>query len=217
METQDTKRNGGTGPGGCLDVEALFAEYVEGTLAQNERARLETHLAHCTVCAGSLEDMRAALYACHLAPEVAPPPRLLARILEETTGKLTWKQRLRVWARPVLEPRLALGLAMALISFSIIFRATGADLKQMSMADLRPSRLYQALDRQAHLAGASAVKYYRDLRIVYEIQTQLQAIRENSAPPEGKQEPQRQKQQPPQPPAQNKWSRQAVYVAAFTW
>jgi anti-sigma factor RsiW len=195
----------------------LLAEYAEGGLAPAERRRVEEHLAACTACTDTLDDMQVALTVAHEVEEVAPPPRLRHRILEQTTGKLTWKQRMRLWARPVLEPRVAMGLAMALISTSIVLRSTGADLSHMSLADLSPTRIYEELDRRAHLASARVVKYYRDLRIVYEIQTQLQSIRETSVPPEEpKQQPPPQQQQPsqPKPQPQNKWSRQATYLAA---
>lgn len=217
MDTEDKERNSPADRASCLELEALLAEYAEGGLAQAERRRVGEHLAACTACTETLGDMHVALAVAHEVEEAAPPPRLVHRILEQTTGKLTWRQRLRLWARPVLEPRVAMGLAMALISTSIVLRSTGADLSGMSLADLSPTRIYEELDRRVHLAGTRVVKYYRDLRIVYEIQTQLQAIRETNAPPEEpKQQPPPQQQQPsqPKPQPQNKWSRQAAYVAA---
>lgn len=215
MEMEDRERNKPAGQG-CLELEALLAEYAEGSLPVAEQRRVDEHLASCVACTQTMADMQVALAVAHQAAEAAPPPRLVARILEQTTGKLSWRQRLRLWVRPVLEPRFAMGLAMALISSSIVLRSSGADLSRMSLADLSPTRIYQELDRKAHLAGARVVKYYRDLRIVYEIQTQLQAIRDTAAPPEEpKPEPQEQQKAPPsKSPAKNKWSRQAAYVAA---
>lgn len=215
MESEDRKRTGENGQGSCLELEVLLAEYAEGNLPEAERAGVKQHLAHCVACAGALHDMSVALEACRRAGEVPPPPGMVVRILEQTTGKLTWRQHLRLWVRPVLEPRLAMGLAMALISFSIILNSSGADVRHMSLADLSPSRVYKQLDRKVHLAGTRALKYYQDLRIVYEIQTQLQAIRETATPPESRpRQPQSREQPQPQPPAHNKWSRQAAYVAA---
>ncbi len=214
MEADHRKQNTETGRSSCLDLEAVLTQYAEGSLPETERGSVETHLARCSACTGALEEMRLALALCRRAEEMAPPPRLVARILEQTIGKLSWKQRLRLWVRPALQPRLAMGLAMALISFSIVLNASGMSLRKLSLADLSPSRIYLQLDRQAHLAGTRAMKYYQDLRIVYEIQTQLQAIRDTAAPPEEpRQQPQKQ-QPPPRAPAHNKWSRQTTYLAA---
>ena len=215
--TQNSGSNANTNSStSCLELEPLLAEYAEGRLEEPSRQTVERHLAGCAACGELLAAVSVAVAVCRQAGEVAPPPRLVARILERTTGELSWKQRLRAWVRPVLEPRLALGTTMALISFSIVLKAFDVNLQQMTLADLSPVHIYWQLDRKVHLAGTRAVKYYRDLRIVYEIQTQLQAIRETAAPPEPPRPRPQQQQQPaqPQPPAHNKWSRQAAYVAA---
>jgi hypothetical protein len=197
----------------CLEVERVAPEYVEGLLAHDEQARVAAHLAECPACRAAIADMREALAVCRSVEGVVVPPGLVARILEETTGKLTWKERLRIWVRPVLEPRLALGLAMALISFSIVLRAAGIDPTRLTLDDFRPSSIYERLDRQAHLTSSRVVKYYRDLRIVYEIQTQLQAIRDAAAPPAEPRPAAPQPKPQPQPPAHNRLWRQTERLA----
>lgn len=198
----------------CLEVERLAPEYVEGLLAAEERSRVEEHLAVCSSCSSAMADMREALAVCREAEGVVVPPGLVARILEVTTGKLSWKQRLRIWVRPVLEPRLAMGLAMAILSFSIVLRAAGVDPTSLRLDDFRPSSIYARFDRQVHLTSSRLVKYYHDLRIVYEIQTQLQSIRDTAAPPaEPRSRPPQQKP-PSSPPAHNRLSRQVSYLAA---
>ncbi len=214
-------RNVARGPGGCLDLEPLLAEFAEGGLDGAARRRVEAHLKDCAACGEMLADVSLSLALCRAAGEVAPPPRIVARILDQTTGKLSWKQRLRLWVRPVVEPRLALGMVMAVLSFSIVLNAFDVNFGAVSMADLSPARVYRQLERRARLAAAGAVKYYSDLRIVYEIQTQLQTLRESALPqaeePRAPQaQPQRTQPRPqPQAPAQNKWSRQPVYVAGM--
>ncbi len=204
--------NSGRAGGGCLDVEPSLGQYLEGELAEAERGAVESHIAACSPCREMLEAMGQGLALLRQAPEVVVPPRLVARILEQTTGRLSWRERWRAWLRPTLEPRLALGLAMALISFSIVFKAAGVDVSNLTLADLSPGQLYLQLDRSAHLVRTRVEKYYRNLRLVYEIQTQLQAIREATTPPE---QPAQQQQRQSPPPARNKWSRQVTYVAAF--
>jgi len=229
MSENNDRTRKAEGGGGCVEMEVLLGEYAEGVLAPPEAAAVETHLAGCARCAEMADAMRRALALFRRAPAVEPPPGLVAKILEQTTGRLTWREqvaswfrpaltltwreRLKVWYRPVLEPRLVLGLAMALISFSIVLRAGGVEVRQLSLADLSPRQIYLAADRYAHQASARAVKYYSDLRIVYEIQTQLQALREGSTPPPERQ-PEQRETTPQPPPAQNKWSNQAIYLAA---
>ena len=219
--------NGGSG--GCLQLEPLLAEYVDGTLAAPDRQVVERHLASCAACSELVSDAAAGAAVCRRTMELAPPPRLVARILEQTSGKLPWQQRLRGWFRPVLEPRLALGTAMAVLSLSIAFNALGVDVSQMSVADLAPRRIYYRVDQRLHQVGSGAVKYYQNLRIVYEIQTQLQAIRDTSAEEQERREqqaPQKKQEQQtapsrqgqpypaaPQPPAHNRLSRHSPLYA----
>lgn len=209
----------GRGGAGCLELEPLLAEYVEGSLSEANLAAVETHLAACAACRELAEAAGEGLALCRRAAELAPPPGLVARIIKQTSGRLPWRQRIRLWVRPVLEPRLALGMAMALISFSVALNHLDVDVRQMSLADLRPSRLYQQAERRVYLASARAVKYYRDLKIVYEIQTQLQAIRDSGTPApaeqprEEKKPPQNQRPDQPQPPAHNRWSGHSAYFA----
>ena len=42
----------------CREFVELVTDYVEGTLPEVERARMDAHLAECDGCSGYLEDMR---------------------------------------------------------------------------------------------------------------------------------------------------------------
>jgi anti-sigma factor RsiW len=48
-------------PGGisCREVVEIVSDYLEGALAPEERARLETHLAACEPCRTYIEQIRA--------------------------------------------------------------------------------------------------------------------------------------------------------------
>ena len=209
----------------CLEVEPLLAEYVEGAPAAASPG-LEEHLSSCAACRATLEDMRLALSWTRSAEELPVPWQLVTRILDLTGSPakaepVGWSGRLRGWFQPVFEPRFAMGTAMALISFSFLLNAAGVDLRNVSLADLNPARVYFNIDRKAHLAGARAVKFYRDLRIVYEIQSQLQTLREESAAADEKQAapPEKKKDTAPRPETQQKqqnrkWSKQMSVLAA---
>ena len=56
----------------CREFVELVTGYLEGTLPERDRARMDAHLAECDGCTGYLEDMRRLVGSLHEAPE--PPP-----------------------------------------------------------------------------------------------------------------------------------------------
>jgi anti-sigma factor RsiW len=56
----------------CREFVELVTDYLEGTLPEHDRARMDAHLAECDGCAGYLEDMRTLVGSLHETPE--PPP-----------------------------------------------------------------------------------------------------------------------------------------------
>jgi hypothetical protein len=200
----------------CLEVEAWATEYAEGVLGKAETRLVDEHLAECAACRAAMQDMRQALALCRKIDGALVPAGIVQRIIEETTGKLPWRQRLRLWIRPMLEPRIALSVAAALISLSMVLHATGADVSKVRLSDLAPAQIMKSVNLRAHQAVAKVEKYYNGLRVVYQIQTQLQTIREAKTPQEPKQTQQPRKQPQSGPTKQlNKWSRQTVYTAGL--
>lgn len=55
----------------CREFVELVTAYLEGTLAERDRARMDAHLAECDGCAGYLEDMRMLIGSLHETP--GPP------------------------------------------------------------------------------------------------------------------------------------------------
>jgi len=58
----------------CREFVELVTDYLEGTLPDRERARMDAHLAHCDGCAGYLEDMRRLVGTLHATAEPPPDP-----------------------------------------------------------------------------------------------------------------------------------------------
>jgi anti-sigma factor RsiW len=56
----------------CREFVELVTSYLEGTLPERERGRMDAHLAECDGCAGYLEDMRRLVGSLSETPE--PPP-----------------------------------------------------------------------------------------------------------------------------------------------
>ncbi|MGH9722370.1 MAG: anti-sigma factor family protein [Bryobacteraceae bacterium] len=165
----------------CAEAEILLCDYVDGALAQSERADLEAHLSGCAVCAELARDARGALSVIERAAEVEPPPALLTRILDETRsgkhGRLGvsggMPEWLRRWTAPILQPRLVMGMALTILSFSMMAKCAGVSPRQMSAADLEPARVWAALDNRVHRSWVRTVKFYESIRFVYEIQARL--------------------------------------------
>ncbi len=172
----------------CAELELLLCDYLDGTLPEEPRRQLEQHLSACAVCAETARDAAAAVAYLRQVPAVEPPPQLVTRILFELEGRrerLPPRRGLKAWlgrlAEPVLQPRFAMGMAMTILSLSMLGRFAGISVRQIQPADLSPARLWQAVDDKVHRAWARAVKFYESMRLVYEVRSRL---RELTAPEE---------------------------------
>ena len=162
-----------------LEIENLASDYLEGFLAPPLRATVEAHLAECAGCRELMGDVRHALELCRTAEEVEPSPWLVSKIMRATVGerKLTWREQIAAFFRPVLQPRVAYPIAMTVFTFSIIVNAAGLNLRSLRFEDLNPLTWVDRADRQGHLMYARAEKYYYDLRVVYEIESRFRQLR----------------------------------------
>jgi hypothetical protein len=165
----------------CGDLEILLSDYLEGTLAADQAARLEAHLESCQGCAELARDARLAMAFMGRVADAEPPPQLLTRILDETGsgrhGALGRDRGLRSWLAkglaPVLQPRLVMGMALTILSFSMMARWAGISPRQLRASDMDPKKIWASLDDRAMRAWARSVKFYEDIKIVYEIQSRL--------------------------------------------
>ena len=172
----------------CADLEALICDYVDGTLADAERATVELHLASCADCRELVADSRAAVAFMETAADVEPPPALVNAILFEVrsgsaapvrkAGARSWLGRL---FEPILQPKFAMGMAMTILSFSMLGRVAGIPVRQLKPADLEPARVWAGLEDKAFRTYERAKKYYESLRLVYEVQQTLREWSENDA------------------------------------
>jgi len=162
-----------------LELENLISEYLEGQLTAVHRAEVESHLAACAGCRGLVADVRHAFELCHAAEPVEPPPWLVPKILRATLGerKPSLLQQLQAWFRPVLQTRVAYGVAMAVFSLSMIINVAGINLRHVRPADLNPANWVYQANRNGHLLVGRVEKYCYDLKVVYEFQSRLQRLR----------------------------------------
>jgi hypothetical protein len=162
----------------CAELEILLCDYVDGTLAPADKAEVERHLSACPACAELARDSQAAVAFIERAAEVEPPPELITKILFEAPWAKSKKPAgagVRTWFsgvfHAVLQPRFAMGMAMTILSFSMLARFV--PVGQLQPQDLQPGKVWAALENRADRAWVRTVKFYENLKVVYQIQSTL--------------------------------------------
>ena len=203
---------------GCADFEALLAEAAEDALGAEPWKDFKVHAGACSRCAPLWEEARAGRTWLRTLEVAAPPTHLLRNILLATSGlapseaqapqDLTWKGRFWHWLLPPLEsvwqPRFAMSFSMAFFSLSLILQVSGVKIENIRLADLRPSTLRQSVVEEYYSASARFVKYYENMRLVYELQTRVEKLRDAATQPQVLSEPAKPAEQPkPKPQDDN--------------
>lgn len=174
----------------CADFETILADYLDGGLPDRERAAAEEHASHCETCAAFLADAAAGLSFLRRADAVEPPPELLTRIAYQAPmGRLRhplerqslFARLISGWLQPLLQPRLALGMAMTILSFAMLDRCTGVQVQHIQAADLNPVRIWTNVEEKATRVKNRAVKYYDNLRFAYQIESRLRDLEEQAS------------------------------------
>jgi hypothetical protein len=158
----------------CAELELLICDYVDGTLPPAERTLVERHLAECPACAELARDSAAAVAFMDRAAEVEAPPELITRILFDAPwGKAKAKTGLRKWVStllsPLLQPRLAMGMALTVLSLAVVARP----VRQLTSSDIEPAKVWAGIEDRAYRSWQRTVKFYENLKWVYQIQTTL--------------------------------------------
>ena len=82
-----------------------------------------------------------------MLPEVEPPEALvtkiayqapLGRVRDPFDEQTAWSRFVQKYLQPVLQPRLVMGAAMAVLSFTMLERCTGTRVERVQAADLNP-------------------------------------------------------------------------------
>lgn len=162
----------------CAQLDARLDDYLEGRLSAQEAAGAQAHVDACVRCAEWADARLAALWLREVEPMDTPPgleTRILAQTLAPEPEESFWSVLDLGW-RALLQPRMAMGLAAALISFGLILNAVNVSPGDIRVTDLNPVNIYRSLNRQAQLTYASGVRFVNDLRLVYEIRSRLEAL-----------------------------------------
>jgi hypothetical protein len=159
----------------CSDAEILLAEYVDGTLHGGAKESLESHLSSCETCRELAQDATAAVGFLGRTAALEAPPELVTRILfqvprlKPTLARRLFGRVLGGWLEPVLQPRLAMGMGVAALSFFML----EPRVHQLTPSDLDPVKLWTSAESRVNRMWERGVKSYENIRLVYEIQTRL--------------------------------------------
>ncbi len=126
-----------------------------------------------------------------LRPGMVPAPANALpaiRHAAERSDEAAWTSSPRPWKPvryPVLatlrhaarDPRLSLTAAMAFFSISLTLNLLGIHLNDFRPSNLTANHLRLTLTRQYVMANSSVVRYYENLRFVYEVESSVQQLR----------------------------------------
>ncbi len=167
----------------CVEFDALLNDALDGILSAAKMAEFDRHKGECATCGAMFAEVKAGLNWLETLEEVEPPRNMVHNILVATSGVAETKHaaeiskppiwdRVRTWVAPhvapIFTPRFAMSCAMAFFSISMVMNVAGIRVKDLTPKGL--SRTYQE-------SQARVVKYYENIRLVYEIESRVRDIR----------------------------------------
>jgi hypothetical protein len=203
----------------CEEWEAMLVDFLDGALPSKDAESFHGHQETCASCAEMYSQARQGrewLNFLRVEPPVSPV--LLPRILAQTSGTAThahagveaasasampipvaaapafWQRAgIASASRRVAQPRLMMTAAMAFFSITLTMNMAGVKLSTIRISDLKPTTLANNVDKQYHMASARVVRYYDNLRFVYEMEAKVREMRRdadlNNAPVEKQDQP----------------------------
>ncbi len=191
----------------CDEWENLIADALDGTLSAADAAAFARHQDECALCAQMFKETQQGMaWMEYLAVEPEVPADLLQKVLARTSGRSVAEEQAGVapgvalpvralparssWhrvlpvarqvVRQAFEPRLMMTAAMAFFSIALTLNLTGIKLTEVRAADLRPSRVRATLTRQYYSTNEQVMKYYENLRLVYEMEARVRELRRST-------------------------------------
>jgi hypothetical protein len=185
----------------CSEFDGLLSQAIDGSLAGEKLASFEAHGRVCQLCGPLLSEAEAGHTWLKSMAEVEPPAELVTNILLRTSGVVSaqhhgagklesaaWVNRFRDWAAvigsPIVamarQPRFAMSFGMAFFTLSVTLSLAGVKLSDIRHMDLRPS----AIRRDYYETTGRVVKYYENIRFVYEIESRVRQFKEAATPAE---------------------------------
>jgi hypothetical protein len=186
----------------CNEFDALLSDALDKMLTGPKAEAFLAHGKTCAVCGPLLAEAEIGKHWLEQLVEVEPPAMMMHNILAATVGidtarlrgastvpgQASWFERMAEWGRMVVtpianvarQPRFAMSFGMAFFSLSISLSLFGVKLSDVRHADLRPS----AIKHTYYETSGRMVKYYENIRFVYEIESRVREFKRATTPAE---------------------------------
>src|ERR1700692_1027894 len=192
----------------CQEFDGLLMDAIDGVLTGLQLDRFQAHARICSGCGPLFAEVEAGRNWLKDLTEVEPPAGLVNNILASTTGVdsqrlrvnvsapqprssrvgASWWERVQAWASgtvqpvwgTVRQPRFAMSFGMAFFALSVGLSVLGvkpADLREVS---LRPA----AIRHTYYSTQARVVRYYENIRFVYEVESRVRELKRTVEPAE---------------------------------
>jgi hypothetical protein len=178
----------------CTDFEALLSDALDATLHGATLTAFEAHQQSCPACAAMYKEAAAGMHWLKGLQDIEPPKHLVHNILAQTIGSVpetsvqaapigeSWMEKLKAriapMFAPVMTPRFAMSFGMAFFSITMLANVAGihlADLKHMDISA-------KGLQKTYYSTEARVVRYYENIRLVYEIESRVRDLRRAATP-----------------------------------
>jgi hypothetical protein len=202
----------------CAELEGLLGDALDGLLSGPKLGSFQAHVRICPACGPLFAEVEAGRDWLRDLAEVEPPAGLVTSILASTTGvdtqrlranagsmplRVTWVEKAQAWATgamlpiwgTVRQPRFAMSFGMAFFSLSVALSVLGVKPADLRTVSLRPA----AIRHSYYNAQARVVRYYDNIRFVYEVESRVRELRRTVEPaerPAVESEPDKEKKDP---------------------
>jgi hypothetical protein len=173
---------------------------LEG-LSPEARQAFESHRLSCPACGLLYAEALEGMLLLRSLEEVEPPRHLVHNILAATIraeaksaaptrneALASWLDRLLKVARPrvggLLHSRFVTSFCMAFFSLSLTLSLTGVKFSDAAKIDWRPNALRKSMVLGYTQIEARVMRYYDNMRLVYEVQSRVQKLKEAATPVE---------------------------------
>lgn len=188
----------------CAEFDALLSDALDGGLSSGftdkDRDKFEAHRRVCATCGPMFAEAQAGLQFLRTLEEVEPPAYLVHNILAATSGvesrrtvsadgrtapfaeraRERWDSFFSPVTSLVRQPRFVMSFGMIFFSFSLALSIAGVKPADVAKVDLRPAALRHAYND----AQIKVVKFYDNIRFVYEIESKVRELKRANAPAE---------------------------------
>ncbi len=192
----------------CHEFDGLVSDALDGVLTGSRLESFHAHTRSCSVCGPLFADVEAGRNWLKDLTEVEPPAGLVTNILASTTGvdtqrlrvnvassllqphvsslRASWWERAQAWASGAVEPiwgtvrqpRFVMSFGMAFFSLSVALSMLGVRPADLRSVSLRPA----AIRHTYYNTQARVVRYYDNIKLVYEVQAAVRMLKRNVAP-----------------------------------